>query len=56
MESIENIRKNAIDEIKEKVKKNPKYLHPMNKERLEDMKRLIFISGNGFTQWMQKNG
>ena len=56
MENIENIRKNTIYEIKEKVKKNPKYLHPTNKERIEDMKRLMFISGNEFTQWMQKNG
>lgn len=56
MEGIENIRKNVTCEIKEKVKKNPKYLHPANKERLEDMKRLMFTSGNEFTQWMQKNG
>lgn len=56
MESIQDIRKNAIDEIKEKAKKNPKYLHPVNKERLEDMKRLAFISGNEFTKWMQING
>lgn len=56
MESIENIRKNAIVGIKEKVKKNPKYLHPVNKERLEDMKKFMFVSGNEFTQWMQQNG
>jgi len=56
MESIENIRKNAIDEIKEKVKKNPKYLHPTNKERLEDMKKLMFVSGNEFVDWMRQNG
>lgn len=56
MESIENIRKNAIDEIKGKVKKNPKYLHPTNKERLEDMKKLMFVSGNEFVDWMRQNG
>jgi len=57
--NIDKIRKNAISEIKEKVKKYPGpsgYLNPCNKERLEDMKRLMFISGNEFTSWMQKNG
>lgn len=56
IESIDKIRIKAIAEIKEKVKKNPKYLSPVNKERLEDMKRLQFVSGNEFTFWMQQNG
>jgi hypothetical protein len=56
MENIQDIRKIVIDKIKEKAKKNPKYLHPVNKERLEDVKRLAFISGNEFTKWMQMNG
>lgn len=53
--SIENIRIDAIAEIKEKIKKNPKYLHPCNKERQEDMKRLKFANGYELTCWMQQN-
>lgn len=34
-DNIENIRKDAIVEIKEKIRNNPKYVHPLNKERLE---------------------
>jgi len=56
IKNIDEIRRNVVIEIKEKVKRNPKYLHPCNKERLEDMKRLMFISGNEFTNWMQQNG
>ena len=56
MENIDQIKRKAIVEIKEKVKKNPGYLHPCNKERQEDMKRLKFDSGNSFTFWMQQNG
>lgn len=55
-ENIEEIRKDAITEIKEKAKKNPKYLSPMNKEHQEDMKRLEFTNGCEFTLWMQHNG
>lgn len=55
MESIDDIRKKSIVEIKEKIKMNPKYLNPCNKERLEDMKRLGFIWGNDFIFWMQNN-
>lgn len=55
-EAVYKIRKEAIEEIKKKTKLNPKYLHPCNKERLEDMKRLMFVSGNEFTHWMQNNG
>lgn len=54
--NIDEIRKAAIGDIKEKVGKNHKYLHPCNKEMLDDMKRLMFISGNDFIVWMQKNG
>ena len=59
IENIDNIdilRRKAIADIKEKIKRNSKYLSPANKERLEDMKKLMFVSGNEFTQWMQKNG
>ncbi len=55
-ENIYEIRRKAILEIKEKIKKNPKYLHPCNKERQEDMKRLGFSNGNDFTHWMQQSG
>ena len=55
-DDIEKIRRNTIAEIKEKVNKNPKYLHPMNKERQEDMKRLKFSNGYDFTCWMQQVG
>lgn len=55
-ENIDEIRRNAIHEIKEKIKKNSGYLHPCNKERQEDMKRLKFDSGNKYIYWMQQNG
>src|SRR3990167_3472046 len=55
-DNIEKIRKDALSDIKEKIKKNPKYLHPCNKERLEDMKRLEFNNGYDFTCWMVQNG
>jgi hypothetical protein len=54
-DNIENIRRNAISEIKEKMKVS-KYLHPCNKERQEDMKKLEFENGYKFTCWMQQNG
>lgn len=56
---IAEIRKSAVDNIKEKVKRNPGpfgYLHPINKERLDDMERLKFKNGYEFTVWMQNNG
>lgn len=56
LDNIDKIRERAIVEIKEKAKKNPGYLHPLNKERLEDMKRLKFETGYIFTDWMQHNG
>lgn len=54
-DSIGDIRRKAISEIKEKVKKNPRYLYPCNKERQEDMKRFKFANGNAFTHWMRQN-
>ena len=56
IENINEIRKEAIPKIKEKTKKNPRYLHPCNKERLEDMVALKFSNGNQFAWWMQQNG
>lgn len=50
MEDIENIRRNSIISIKEKVKKNPNYTHPCNEERQEDMNRLKFSNGYEYTQ------
>lgn len=54
--SIEGIRKNVVAEIKEKVRKNQKFLSPVNKERLEYQEKLKFANGNEFTCWMQQNG
>lgn len=51
-ENIENI----IKKIKDKIKKNPKYLHPCNKEFQEDIKRYRFENGNRFIYWMRQNG
>ena len=56
MDNIDKIRQKATVEIKDKAKKIPGYLHPLNKERLNDMKRLMFTSGNEFTEWMRQNG
>ncbi len=56
IDSIENMRRNTISEIKEKIKKDPKYLHPCNKERLEYQKNLKFENGYEFTYWLQQNG
>lgn len=55
-EDIEKIREDAIEEIKEKVRKNPNFLSPVNKERLEYQEKLKFSNGNEFTNWMQKVG
>lgn len=54
MEDMENI-KDVIDEIKEKVRNNPNFLSPCNKERLEHQKKLKFANGNDFTCWMQES-
>lgn len=51
---IDDIRRNTIKEIIEKVNKNPEFLHPINKERLEYMKRLKFSSGYEFTCWKRE--
>lgn len=56
MDNVDKIRKDAITEIKEKVRKNPKFLHPINKERLVYQKKLKFDNGNEFTYWMQQVG
>ena len=53
---IENIRINAISEIKEKVRQDSKYVHPCNKERQDDQKRLKFLYGYEYIRWMQQNG
>jgi len=53
---IENIRINAISEIKEKIRKDSKYVHPCNKERQNDQKRLKFLYGYEYIRWMQQNG
>lgn len=55
-EDIEKIREDSIEEIKEKVRKNPKFLSPVNKERLEYQEKLKFANGNDFTNWMQQVG
>lgn len=47
---------NIIKEIREKIKNDPKYLHPCNKEFQEDIKRFEFKNGNEFVSWMQQNG
>lgn len=54
--SIEDVRKNVVAEIKEKVRKNQKFLSPVNKERLEYQEKLKFANGNEFVCWMQQNG
>ncbi len=59
-ENIENIRKDSILEIKEKIKRfkleNKTYVHPCNKEFQDDIKRLRFDNANKYVQWMQQNG
>lgn len=47
------MKESDILKIKEKIRKNPKYIHPCNKERLEDMKKLNFSSGYEYTCWLQ---
>ena len=56
MVTLDKLRKDSIVKIKEKVEKNPNYLHPCNKERQDDMRVLKFSSGNEFTYWMQLVG
>lgn len=45
-----------VADVREKVKENPKYLHPYNKEFQEDMKRFGFVNGTYFTYWIRQNG
>ena len=52
-ENINEIRIEWITKIKEKIKKNPRYIHPCNIERQDDMKTLEFESGSRFIYWMQ---
>ena len=57
---VENIdiwnNEDIIEEIREKIKKNPKYTNPCCKEFQEDIKRYKFENGNKFINWMQQNG
>lgn len=59
-DNIEDIRKNVISEIKEKIKRlkleDRIYVHPCNKEFQDDIKRLKFDNDNKFVYWMQQNG
>jgi len=55
MEDIVDI-KDMIKEIKKKIRNNPNFLSPVNKERLEYQEKLKFANGNEFTCWMQQNG
>lgn len=55
-ENVDTIRKDAIAGIKEKIKKNPGpfgYMHPCNKERQEDIRKLGFENGNKFVSWIR---
>ena len=56
IDSIENMRRNTISEIREKIKKDHKCLHPCNKERLEYQKKLKFENGYEFIRWLQQSG
>lgn len=49
----EIIKRCTILKIKEKVKNNPKYIHPCSKD---NMKILGFENGYMFIKWMQQNG
>lgn len=53
---IEFKRKEAIVDIKEKIKINPNWAHPCNREKLEYQEKLKFKSGYEFICWMQQNG
>lgn len=56
MTDIDKIRAELVIEIKEKVRMHPGYLHPCNKERQIDEKRLGFSNGYEYTCWLQKIG
>jgi len=53
-----DIRNNedVVKEIREKIKKNPKYINPCCREFQEDIKNYKFENGNKFISWMQENG
>lgn len=55
-ENIENIRQNAISEIKEKIKKKSECMHPCTKEFQEYREKLGFKSGNELVNWMRYVG
>ncbi len=52
---IDNIG-NMIRDIKEKIKKNPKYINPCNREFQEDAKKFGFSSTSRYVVWLQQNG
>jgi transposase len=52
MINIENIKM----EIKEKIRKNPRYVNPCSKEFQEDIKRFEFSSGYEFISFLKQNG
>lgn len=54
--NTEKIDESIVIEIREKIKKNPKYIHPCNKEFQEDINKYGFENGNKFISWMQKVG
>lgn len=58
--NIENIRRSAIPEIKERINilksEGRSYVHPCCKEFQGDIKRLKFDTGNVYVVWMQQNG
>lgn len=53
---MNDIESDIIIEIKEKIKINPKYIHPCNKEFQEDIRKHKFENGYKFISWMQNNG
>lgn len=55
-ENIYVVRKESIKIIKEKFNIIPNYIHPCNKNRQDDMKKLGFVSGRDFNKWMIENG
>ena len=55
--NIDNINiENIKIEIKEKIRKNPRYVNPCSKEFQEDIKRFGFNSGNMFISFLKQNG
>lgn len=52
MENIESV----IKEIREKINNNPKYLHPCNKERLDDILKYGFENAANFNRFLKYYG